>query len=75
MRRRRKTTKRSRSGGEESSKGGTLKTKLEETQKEIYTSSDEADAHHREAEAGGGALATLTPDVLDLKENVKMDFQ
>ena len=78
---RRKTTKRIRSCGDldeeeigEEGKEGTLKTKIEETLWEISSSSDEADAQRREEEAGGGDLVTLTPEVLDLEENVKMDF-
>ena len=51
-----------------------LKTKMDETQEEIFTSSDEADARRRDEEAGGGDFVTLTPEVLDLEENVKMDF-
>ena len=44
------------------------KRKVEE---EIYTSSDEADVQRREAEASGGFLVTLMPDVVDLEETVK----
>ena len=53
---------------EEEGQGGTLNTKIEETQEEIFSSSDEADAQRREEEAGGGDLATLAPDILDLEE-------
>ena len=42
---------------------------MEETQEEIYTSSE-----RREEEAGGGDLVTLAPEILDLEENVRMDL-
>ena len=50
------------------------KTKIEETQEETETSSDEADAQGREEEARGGGLVTLAPEIPDLEQNVKMEF-
>ena len=51
---------------EEEGKGGTLKTKLEGTQEEIFTSSDE--------EGSSFPLVTLTPDIVDVVEDVKMEL-
>ena len=46
-----------------------MKTKIEPTQEEMFTSSDEADAQRREEE--GGSFVTLTPDSFDLEEDSK----
>ena len=73
----RKTSKRYRCGGDlaeeeaEEGNGGTLKTKIEETQEKIFTLSDEADFQRREEEARVGDLVTLAPEFLDLEENVR----
>ena len=48
-----------------------MKTKIEETQEEIFTSSDEADAQRREEAGGGYSLVTLTPEVVEIEEEVK----
>ena len=44
-----------------------MKTKIEPTQEEIFTSSDEADSPRREEE--GGSLVTLAPDSFDLDDS------
>ena len=49
-----------------------MRTDLEVTQEEIYTSSDEQDAQKREQEEGGSWL-TFAPEVLNIDEESEMD--
>ena len=50
-----------------------LEMKERETQEEISTSSDAADAQRGEDESGSGDLVTLTPEILEGRKR-KMDF-
>ena len=57
---------------EEEEEGGEVKKKLEVTQEKIYDSSEKEDAQKHEEEERG-LLPTLTPEVMNMDEETKLD--